>query len=160
MNTSAVRHLSFYPFVQALARPKARFSLEAAADDLSSCELVWWKRSVPEKKQTAPMHISISDRCTDQWVAEVSFQEEAHYIKYGFKLTDQAGKTAWFNAYGFHAKETPEGSFEILQINETDVLRIPAWSQGCIYYQIFPERFAKSGMVQGNFDDWDAAPTR
>lgn len=106
------------------------------------------------------MHISISDRCTDQWVAEVSFQEEAHYIKYGFKLTDQAGKTAWFNAYGFHAKETPEGSFEILQINETDVLRIPAWSQGCIYYQIFPERFAKSGMVQGNFDDWDAAPTR
>lgn len=160
MNTSAVRHLSFYPFVQALARSKARFSLEAAADDLSSCELVWWKRSVPEKKQTAPMHISISDRCTDQWVAEVSFQEEAHYIKYGFKLTDQAGKTAWFNAYGFHAKETPEGSFEILQINETDVLRIPAWSQGCIYYQIFPERFAKSGMVQGNFDDWDAAPTR
>lgn len=115
---------------------------------------------MPEKKQTAPMHISISDRCTDQWVAEVSLLEEAHYIKYGFRLTDQAGKTAWYNACGFHAKETPEGSFEILQINETDVLHIPAWSQGCIYYQIFPERFAKSGKVQGIFDTWDAAPTR
>jgi len=41
-----------------------------------------------------------------------------------------------------------------------DVLRVPDWSQGCIYYQIFPERFAKSGKIQGHFDTWDAAPTR
>ena len=160
MNKSAVRHLSFYPFVQALARMKARFMLESAAGDLIACELVWWKRSTPEEQHAVSMHVAISNRCTDQWQAEVSFQEEVHYIKYGFRLTDQAGNTFWYNAYGFHGADTPEGSFEILQINKTDVLRAPAWSQGCIYYQIFPERFAKSGKIRGPFDAWDAEPTR
>ena len=160
MNTSAVRHFSFYPFVQPFARSKARFCLEAAADDLACCELIWWKRTKPEEKHAAPMSVSIRNRRTDKWTASVDFDEEAHYIKYCFRLTDQAGETAWYNACGFHAKETPAGSFEILQINETDVLRVPAWSRGCIYYQIFPERFAKSGKVQGPFDAWDAAPTR
>lgn len=160
MNTSAVKHLSFYPFVQALARLKARFFLEAAADDLSSCELVWWKRSMPEEKHTVSMSVSICTQRIDKWTASVEFDEEAHYIKYEFILTDKLGMRTWYNAYGFHEEQTPEGSFEILQINETDVLRVPAWSQGCIYYQIFPERFAKSGKVQGPFDAWDAAPTR
>ena len=160
MNTSAVRHLSFYPFVQALARIKTRFSLEAAADDLTSCELVWWKRSTPAETHTVPMSVSICTQRTDKWTASVDFDEEAHYIKYGFILADRLGMRTWYNAYGFHEEQTPEGSFEILQINETDVLRVPAWSQGCIYYQIFPERFAKSGKVQGPFDAWDAAPTR
>ena len=160
MNTSAVRHLSSYPFVQALARSKARFCLEAASDDLVSCELVWWKRCNPENKHAVPMEVSFRNHRVDQWVGEVSFQEEAHYIKYGFRLTDRAGEIAWYNTYGFHGEEETEGSFEILQINETDVLRVPEWSQGCIYYQIFPERFAKSGKVKGPFDAWNAAPTR
>ena len=47
------------------------------------------------------MHIIRSNRHMDQWTAEVSFQEETHYIKYGFRLTDQDGKTVWYNAYGF-----------------------------------------------------------
>ena len=34
MKTSAIRHLSFYPFVQPLARNKARFRLDAAYGDL------------------------------------------------------------------------------------------------------------------------------
>ena len=114
MNTSAIRHLSFYPFVQALARSNARFSLEAAANDLASCELVWWKRSAPEEKRTVPMSVSICNQHTDKWMTLVDFVEEAHYIKYGFILTDKLGKQTWYNAYGFHAKETLEGSFEIL----------------------------------------------
>ena len=160
MNTAAVRHLSSYPFVQALARSKNRFCLEAAADDLTSCELVWWKRGTPEEKHTVPMRVSIGNCRTDHWVAEVAFREETHYIKYGFRLTGHGGECLWYNAGGFHEAQAAEGSFEILQINETDVLRVPAWSQGCVYYQIFPERFAKSGEVQGPFSAWDAAPTR
>ncbi len=115
---------------------------------------------MPEEKHTVPMSVSICTQCIDKWTASVEFDEEAHYIKYEFIMTDKLGMRTWYNAYGFHDEQTPEGSFEILQINETDVLRVPAWSHGCIYYQIFPERFAKSGKVQGAFDAWDAAPTR
>ena len=160
MNASAVRHFSFYPFVQAVARSKARFQLEAAAEDLTTCELVWWKRSAPEEKHALQMQISIRNRRTEQWVATISFPEEAHYVKYGFRLTDRAGQSAWYNTRGFYKEDREEGSFEILQINGTDVLRVPAWSRGCIYYQIFPERFAKAGGFKGSFDAWDAAPTR
>ena len=160
MQLSAIRHLSFYPFMQALARTKARFLLETAVGDVAACDLVWWKRSEPETKHTVPMGVCFSNSRTAQWMAEVGFHEEAHYIKYGFSLTDQAGDSTWFNTCGFHEKETLDDSFEVLQINATDVVRVPSWSQGCIYYQIFPERFAKSGNVIGPFDAWDAVPTR
>ena len=160
METSAVRHLSFYPFVQALARDRARFILEAGAGDLAACDLVWWKRTTPKDRHTVPMKLRRSNGHTDQWTVEAVFDEEAHYIKYGFLLTDQDDSRTWYNAYGFHDKETQEGSFEILQINETDVLSLPSWSRGCIYYQIFPERFAKSGPVKGSFSAWTDAPTR
>ena len=160
MIVSAIRHLSFYPFVQALARNKARFILEAAAGDLAACQLVWWKRTAPGDQHTVPLRPSISSSQRDQWAAEAVFGEEAHYIKYGFSLTDRDGRRVWYNAYGFHEKETTEGSFEILQINETDVLRVPSWCKGCVYYQIFPERFAKSGAAKGSFSAWTDAPTR
>ncbi len=160
MNTAAVRHLSFYPFVQAVARDKIRFRLDAAAGDLTTCELVWWKRSTPEEKHVEPLTIRISSRSTDQWTCRVVFGEEVHYIKYGYRLTDASGKRVWYNAVGFHGEETEEGSFEILQVNETDVLRIPSWTQGCIYYQIFPDRFARGGNGKGSYDSWDAVPTR
>ena len=106
------------------------------------------------------MHIDLSNRHIARWSAEIAFDGEAHYIKYGFRLTDQSGVQVWYNACGFHENESRDGSFEILQINSTDVLRIPSWSQGCIYYQIFPERFAKSGNGSGPFEAWNAAPTR
>ena len=115
---------------------------------------------MPEEKHTVAMSVSICTQRIDKWTALVEFDEEAHYIKYEFILTDKLGMRTWYNTYGFHEEQTPEGSFEILQINETDVLRIPAWGQGGIDYQIFPERFAKSGKVQGPFDAWDATPTR
>ena len=160
MNLSAVRHLSFYPFMQAVARNRVQFVLNACPGDFSACELVWWKRTSPEDRHSVPMHPRIETSLLAQWTAEVTFDEEAHYIKYGFFLTDSSGLCSWYNAYGFHDCAETDGSFEILQVNDTDVLRLPSWSQGCVYYQIFPERFAKSGNAKKSFDSWSAAPTR
>ena len=159
MLTSAIRHLSFYPFVQALARDRAQFLLEAAAGDLAACEWVGWKRSEPERVVRRAMSLRMSNGQTDQWTAEVAFPEEAHYIKYGFLLRDHDGAKAWLGARGLQREAGEAGCFEILQINATDVLSVPQWAQGCVYYQIFPERFARGGGA-GDWDAWDAAPTR
>ena len=37
----------------------------------------------------------------------------------------------------------------------------PAWVKNAIFYQVFPDRFARSGRVNTNltFEDWDAEPT-
>lgn len=160
MNASAVRHLSFYPYVQPLARDSARFVLEATAGDLIACELVWWKRSLPNEQHRACLSRGLSNGAVEQWQAEVCFPEEIHYIKYAFCLTDNEGKQAWFNSYGMNDEFNPSGSFELLQVNETDVLSVPDWAKGCIFYQIFPERFHKTGPACDGLDPWDAAPTR
>lgn len=159
MKTNAVRHLSFYPYVQPLARNKGRFVLEAAAGDLSACTLVWWKRTEGEKHRV-PMRSRMDDGCREQWIADADFVDEAHYVKYGFALADKDGNKAWLNTYGVGDIETPDGSFELLQVNDTDVLSVPDWAKGCIFYQIFPERFQKTGPSREGLEPWDAAPTR
>ena len=133
MKTSAIRHLSFYPFVQPLARNEARFLMESAYQDVSSAEIVWWKRTEPDHRHTIPMEIRYNDHTKDQWSAAVVFPEEAHYIKYCFRLTDNEGNTLWLNSIGFHDSFSLNGSYEILQINHTDVISVPDWTQGCIY---------------------------
>lgn len=160
MKTNAVRHLSFYPYVQPIARYEARVVLEAAAGDLAACTLVWWKRTEEESKHRVQMCLHVDDGCREQWVAEVAYKEETHYIKYGFALTDRDGETAWLNTYGMSDTETPAGSFELLQVNETDVLSVPDWAKGCIFYQIFPERYDRHGSPLEGLSPWNAEPTR
>ncbi len=159
MLTSAIWHLSFYPFMQALARNRVCFLLEAAPGDLAACEWVGWKRSEPGRQIRRRMSPRPDDGRTAQWTAEVEFPEEAHYIRYGFWLEDASGRRAWLNARGAQTDFTGTGNFEMLQINGTDVIAVPGWAQGCVYYQIFPERFARHGQG-GAFAPWDAAPTR
>ena len=134
--------------------------VEAENGELNACELVWWKRTTPEEQHRASMVIRLANNYTTQWQVEMTFPEEAHYIKYGFLLTDPEGNHVWLNAYGVHPTFAVEGSFELLQINSTDLITIPEWSKGCIYYQIFPDRFARNGAVRGGLSPWDALPTR
>ena len=88
--------------------------LEAAAGDLAVCALVWWKRTEPENRHRISMRSRLSDGSREQWVAEADFPEEIHYVKYGFELTDQDGRTVWLNTYGINESETADGCFELL----------------------------------------------
>ena len=100
MITSAIRHLSFYPFVQALARNRIQWRLEAAPGDLTACELVCWKRSEPEVLFRTSLLPGLEDGQRQQWTGETVFTGETHYIKYGFWLEDQAGNRRWLNDRG------------------------------------------------------------
>ena len=128
--------------------------------DVAACALVWWKRSDPSDKHRVPMALRMDDGRLEQWQGEVAFSEEVHYIKYSFMLTDKAGNQRWFDIYGVSEIQSDAGCFELLQVNQTDVLAVPEWAKGCVFYQIFPERFARSGDEAAGFDPWDAPPTR
>ena len=162
MIESAVEHGTILRFRQPLARNLVRFSLLSASADLTACTLVYWKRSEPDSRFKAPMFLRYDDGCKAEWRADVSFSEEVHYIKYFFVFTDCQGRTAYYDEHGFFASEPQAGFFELLQVNESDVASIPEWAKGCVYYQIFPERFAVGNPNKRlhSYEEWHAQPTR
>lgn len=162
MNVGAIRHESLLLFRQPIARNKIRFRLLTACNDIARCSITCWKRSVSDQRFTTLLHIRTQDQQTTEWITEIEFPEETHYIKYFFQLTDLNGNAVYYSEYGCSREEPAAGYFELLQVNETDIISPPVWARGAVYYQIFPERFAR-GIVTAKshaLDAWDAQPTR
>ena len=164
MNGSAMIHESTLRFRQPLARNKIRFRLLTGQGDCASAVLCCRKRDeaaqVPPRR--IPMHVRCADGQREEWICEAEFPEEVHYLKYCFFVTGTDGETRYFSERGSSAALPQTGLFELLQANETDVLTLPEWSRGLVYYQIFPERFAiGNGEKQRHaYVPWDAKPDR
>ncbi len=156
---SSVIHSSSLVFRQALARNQLRFRLLTASDSDAMCTLCLFKRSEPEKQRRIPMQRRSNDGIHAEWVCDVSFDEEAHYIKYTFFIEDQ-DEALYFSEHGFSSTYPSEGFFELLQVQESDLPSSPEWTRGCTYYQIFPERYAKALPSRREYEPWDAEPTR
>ena len=162
MNFAAIKHESLLLFRQPVARHKVRFRLLTARDDLSECRIIYWKRSEPERRWTQPLMLRAQDQTSAEWLAEVTRPEEIHYLKYFFFLKDRQGGEAYYCEHGFSEQEPQRGFFELLQVNPGDVPCPPEWARGLVYYQIFPERFCRSGLHPNRhpLDGWNAWPTR
>ena len=164
MNLSAIVHNATLPFRQPLARNIVRFQLITAPGDCEAVSLCCWKRSEPYPKtlREEPLAVRAQDGLQTQWSGNVTFPEETHYIKYYFRIRDRTGATKFFCEHGFSDVVPTSGYFELLQVNETDILTLPAWSRGIVYYQIFPERFAIGNPQKSyhNYVAWNALPTR
>lgn len=162
MNAAAIRHDTVLLFRQPLARNIIRFRILTASEDIAQCSIVCWKRSAPKKRFTFSLQIRAQDRQNAEWVVETVFPEEAHYIKYFFRLKDREGEEGFWSERGFTKEEPIEGFFELLQVNPTDVIAPVEWAVGAVYYQIFPERFARGDYLPKShpLEKWDAEPTR
>lgn len=162
MNRSAVEHHVLLPYVQPLARNLVRFRLMAASGDIAACRLVCWKRYEPHTRRELAMSRRYDDGLRTEWLLDVDFPEEAHYIKYYFQLRDQGGETLCFSDGGFSAAEPETGLFELLQADESEICAVPEWAKGCVYYQIFPERFAvgRPEKTLRAYEPWEAQPTK
>ena len=164
MNLSAVNHESTLLFRQPIARNRIHFRLITATADCEAVTLHLWKRSepYPESVLALPMKVRYSDGLRDEWETVLPWPEETHYLKYYFTLRFSTGEVKTFNEHGFGELPAQRGAFEILQANETDVPKSPAWCRGAIYYQIFPERFAAGnpGKTVRDYVPWNSEPTR
>lgn len=159
MNLAAITHGVGLSFRQPIARNQIRL---AADGDLAACTLVLWKRSEPNSRRALKMRPRYHDGVKAEWICDAAFPEEAHYIKYFFRLEDGEGQAKYFCEHGFSEREPVCGFFEALQTFEDDMPHAPAWSIGAVYYQIFPERFASGSPFKAlrDYAPWDARPTR
>jgi cyclomaltodextrinase len=110
--------------------------------------------------QTVQMEVFAQDSLFDYWQAAVN--PVYRRLKYGFKL--QSGiETLWLNEQGFEDSE-PENInpyFEFPFLNPADLFEPPAWVKDAVFYQIFPERFAKGDPLidPANAMPWGGIPT-
>ena len=162
MNIPAVQHHAGYPDVYLASRKRLVVTIHAAAGDIKTCELLVFPRTTPEKISSYPMQRVIRDEVRDHFTAEVITTDTLRYLKYYFRLIDNTGKLYFLNAWDTSEAEPRDGFYEFLYANETNVLKIPEWAKGVIYYQIFPERFA-DGNPSNNPPEcqkWGTAPNR
>ena len=141
------RHHAGYPDVYLASRKKLVVTIHAAAGDIRTCELLIFPRTSPEKISSYLMQRVTRDGVRDHFTAEVITEDTLRYLKYYFRLTDTAGKIYFQNAWETSENEPEDGFYEFLYANETNVLKVPEWAKGVIYYQIFPERFANGEDV-------------
>lgn len=162
MIKEAILHQNEAPYIYSKSRNCLVFRIRTGQKDVNSCNLVYWARTNPEKKNKIAMICRERDGLFDYYEVEVFFTKVARYQKYFFLLEDLNGKTFYVNAYGIYEKEPRNGYFEFLYANSKDFIAFPEWSKGLIYYQIFPDRFNNGDTSNDRSDcvKWGSRPTR
>lgn len=164
MNIAAIKHRTTREFVIPDSMTSLIFRLTAEQKDISSCRIVYWKRNERrvERRNSEALYISYRDSYTDDWRIRLTFEEPLQYIKYYFELGDNTGTTQYLTRTSIGSEIPESGFFEYLCTNQGDIVYIPSWAQGIVYYQIFPERFAWGSVDKQlrHYDKWDSEPTR
>jgi glycosidase len=103
----------------------------------------------------APLVRYAVDGPLEYWSADLELHPPR--LRYRFGI-DTADGRRWFGWDGLRDTPAPRGSFEFAYVAEGDLPDSPAWARGATFYQIFPERFARSafGHRRGAVDDWTA----
>ena len=142
MHTAFIHH-SFYPFMQTIARNKVQMFAYILNGHIDSCRLIWWRRgNIQEKHAVQMVRLHESDN-RSQWVCEVCWESEIHYLKYYFEMTDQENRTVFADEYGLSENMgTEQTAFELLQTHSEDIVCVPKWAKGCVFYQIYPDSFS------------------
>ncbi|MDF2945240.1 MAG: alpha-glycosidase [Herbinix sp.] len=164
MIKTVVTHKNTLDYVYVKARSKLVFRLETAKDSFKTCRLIYWARTEQDinKRKITEMELRYQDNMLDYYFAEVEFSKVARYIKYFFELITEDGESYYYTEYDMTHEYPNDGYFEFLYANPNDVIKIPEWSMGQVYYQIFPERFQNgdSSNDPSNCDAWGTKPTR
>jgi alpha-glucosidase len=97
-------------------------------------------RITPDGEQQFVRAVLAATTATDAWWrAEVVCHNPV--TNYRFLLAGGPTKYAWLNGTGVHLRDVPDASDFRLLAAESPT---PAWAEGAVVYQIFPDRFARS----------------
>ncbi|MFD0712774.1 glycoside hydrolase family 13 protein [Paenibacillus sp. GCM10027626] len=119
--------------------------LRTKRDNVARVQLVCGDKYSWEKyNESVNMERFASDGLFDYWQAAI--RPRFRRVVYYFALQEEAGQTVYFLEKGFF--DTPpailyEGLFDFPFLNREDVHSPPEWVKEAVFYQIFPERFAK-----------------
>ncbi len=125
--------------------------------------LHWWDRmQSPETAVKVTMHPIASRYGYAMYEGAVTMPRSARYFRYVFSAKTPEGATVYGNQYGEDAAFPKNGFFEYTATNEGDQIAPPAWLSQGIAYQVFPDRFARSGSlpIPAPQAAWGSVPDR
>jgi len=104
---------------------------------------------------TAPHHDWFQARLT----------RDSKRFKYWFRIQGRSG-TRFLSRAGVTEREPTSGeAFEVPYLGERDGFDPPEWTRGAVYYQVFPDRFARAAekgqdsKAAATFAEWTSVPT-
>lgn len=97
-------------------------------------------------------------------IYQAKLVRESKRFKYWFRIHSASG-VRFFSRQGVTQTEPhPDDAFETPYLGERDRFAAPEWARGVTYYQVFPERFARSSKAMADpsktgLAAWDSVPT-
>jgi glycosidase len=117
----------------------------------------WQGTDYAPMRRHSPLRVYARDGELTYWAADLDLHPPR--IRYRFGL-ETANGTRWFGWDGLRDSPRPRGAFEFAYLAEGDRPDLPDWTRGAIFYQIFPDRFARSSGARSarGLTAWDAPP--
>lgn len=118
----------------------------------------WQGNDYAPMREQAPLWLYAHDGSAEYWAADL--QLDPPRLRYRFGLETDNG-LRWFGWDGLRDQPAPRGAFEFAYLAEGDQPDSPDWARGAVFYQIFPDRFARGKVAhrQGPTAPWDSRPT-
>jgi glycosidase len=138
------------------------FRLRVGRREAASVSLTYWPRANPGAVSEQAMALILRDHGFDYYEAMVELQDTAKNIKYYFTVKGMDGEICCVSEYGLGDTIPEAGFFEHPYTNKGDILGAPRWAGGLLYYQIFPDRFARvdGKPPERRLAPWGSTPNR
>lgn len=162
MNREALYHRHKQNWAFMYDDDHVRVRLRTARGDIGAVAVCYGdKYNWPATRRLRPLVKTLSDALYDYWEADIAV--ETRRLSYRFRL--EAGEERLWYGERWLDETAPEesfGNFEYPYMNPEDAIRPPRWVKDAVFYQIFPDRFARSGTTEagGPFERWGATPTK
>lgn len=163
MVSKLIIHEQTRDYIYPITRNKLAIRLKTKKKEANSCHLLYWNRFNKEitGELIAKMQCYARDNLYDYYETIIDTTESTKYIKYYFQVSE-TNETFYLNYHGVNHSNPTDGFFEYLYTNEQDIFKVPSWTKGSVFYQIFPERFCNGDPTNDPYDvvPWGSTPTR
>lgn len=118
----------------------------------------WEGNDYAPMREQAPLWLYAHDGSADYWAADLRLHPPRLRYRFGLETADGM---RWLGWDGLREEPAPRGAFEFAYLAEGDRPDSPDWARGAIFYQIFPDRFARGKQAhrKGPVAPWDSRPT-
>ncbi len=158
MLKEAVYHIAHGNYAYPVRPDTLRVMLRAGRGDLERVTVIYQDRYQGSEQMLIDMEVTAQDEMFDYYHADL--QLETKRFAYVF-LLDDGVRRVFYTEKGFFDDIRPNTHFQYPYIAVQDLWEPPAWAQGAVVYQIFPERFANGDPTNDppNVEPWDTLPT-